>query len=297
MITDNGLRLATAEVTAGNGVGGLGEDSVTLALDESGITATLRSFREIGGGEPISLAFNVDTSFTCGTFGATIEFQLVSLPINATKLTDTALGDGKQLLIDDAGLTILTDTVTVVGHGLPVGAPVYLTDLTSTAGVADDTIYYVIPLTADTFQLATTIANAIAGTPINLITLDGTADINFIPTVHASSGGLQIFGTGIPSNQSSLIAGSRFLAPLRPLIAVPPDGVIPAGQTLKTTVGSGPPSGTGLAYGKLAATAQRYYYLRYVASATIAAGAITCDLVTCGADALNYPATGVEVVG
>ena len=53
MITDNGLRLATAEVTPNGGAapGGLGAASVTLDLDASGVTTLGRAFADIGGGQ------------------------------------------------------------------------------------------------------------------------------------------------------------------------------------------------------------------------------------------------------
>lgn len=298
MITDNGLRLATAEVTPNGGAspGGLGAASVSLALDESGLTTRIRTFRDIGAGQTISLAFNVTTAFTCSTFGATLEFQLVSLPIAASLLTN-ATTSGKALWLNSVPLDIadgdpdLADTLTIVGHGLPLGTPIHLSNLVTTTGVATSTIYYVVPTTADRFKLATSLANAIAGTTIDLQTGDGTATVNFIPTIHGASGLLPLYNAGVPTNQGPLRAGTRFHVPIRPHATLTPERSLPGGQTLSMPRGAGPTSGL------IAANAQRYYYLRYVPSHTITAGAVTCDLVLDAGNALNYLPIGTEVVG
>ena len=65
-------------------------------------------------------------------------------------------------------ITIATPgVVTLTSHGLSTGDTIYLT--TSGAlptGLTSNTIYYVVKVTADTFSLATTRANADAGTKI-----------------------------------------------------------------------------------------------------------------------------------
>lgn len=298
MITENGFRLATADVTpnAGAAPGGIGATSATKVIDTSGVNSFLRTFNDFG--QNMKLAFSVNTAFACGTFGATLEFQLVSLPILASKLTN-ATTTGKRthiaaVVTDIADADpLLADTFIVTGHGLPVGTPVYLSALATTTGVSTNTIYYVIPTTADRFQLALSMANAIAGTKIDLLTGDGTATIEFIPTIHASSGGLQMYDVGVPTNQGPLRgAGYYFQVPVRPITAFTPQHALATGQTLKQPLLGGP------ATGLIAANAQRYFYLRYVPSATITAGAITCDLVMdASGAAMSYPPTGMEVIG
>lgn len=69
-----------------------------------------------------------------------------------------------------------TDTITITGHALETGdGPVRLTNAGGAvpAGLALATDYWVIKITANTIKLATTLATALAGTPINL-TGDGT---------------------------------------------------------------------------------------------------------------------------
>jgi len=67
-----------------------------------------------------------------------------------------------------------SDTFTVTGHGLDTGERVRIsTDGTLPSGVSAATDYYIIKVDADDFKLASSLANAQAGTAIN-ITTDGT---------------------------------------------------------------------------------------------------------------------------
>lgn len=292
MFVDTGLRLATAEVTPNGGAapGGLGAASVALALDPSGLTTSLRSFADIGSGERLLLNFNVDTAFTCATFGATLEFQLVSLPINATLLTSAATS-GKTLTITGLTVPAATDVVTVAGHGLPLGTPVYFSAGAGGTGLAQNTIYYTVPVDANTFKLAASLANALAGTTIDQTVADfAAATLVFIPTIHAASGLLPLYNVGTPTNQGPLRLRTQFQIPIRPLATLLPKQALPAGQTVSQPLGGGP------VLGLIAANAQRFYYLRYVPSATITAGAVTCDLVLDAGDALKHYPSGFAVI-
>lgn len=74
-------------------------------------------------------------------------------------------------------LTIATDLITWVGHNLKLGDPVFLNTIATTGGITANTVYYAIPSATDStkFQIATSHANALAGTQVDLITNDGTA--------------------------------------------------------------------------------------------------------------------------
>ena len=62
------------------------------------------------------------------------------------------------------------ETITQTAHGMRTGTKLTYQDGSGTAlaGLTDNTAYYVIYLTADTFKLATSLSNANAGTTINL---------------------------------------------------------------------------------------------------------------------------------
>jgi len=70
-----------------------------------------------------------------------------------------------------------TDTFTATSaHGLVTGDRIKLVSITGGAGLVAGTIYYVIVTAATTFKVATTLANALAGTAID-ITSDSSAQV------------------------------------------------------------------------------------------------------------------------
>jgi len=70
-------------------------------------------------------------------------------------------------------LSASADTVTSNSHGLSNGDQVVLSSLATTTGVSNDTPYYVVASTTNTFKLAATKG----GTAIDLATGDGTATV------------------------------------------------------------------------------------------------------------------------
>jgi hypothetical protein len=292
MFTDNGLRLATAEVVpnAGASPGGLGAASVTLALDLSGFTQNLRTLNDIGAGENLRLNINVTTAVTSGTFASTLELQLVSLPILASLLTN-ATTSGKTLTITGLSVPAATDVVTIANHGLPLGTPFYFSAGSGGSGTNLNTIYYAVPQTSSTFKFAASLANAIAGTTVDQITADFTgATMNFLPTVHATTG---------TQLKDLFVLGARLVVPIMPLPSMTPYQALPTGQTLTAPLGTSPLAtpATGIAgSGGLTANAQRYYYLRYIPSATITAGAFTVDILPDAVgDGLKFYASGMVI--
>ncbi len=85
-----------------------------------------------------------------------------------------------NLSIPAASVNFGTDLFTSTAHGLVTGDAVMIaSDTTLPGGLASDTLYFVIKISANTFKLATTYANAIAGTVINLTDAGtGTHTIN-----------------------------------------------------------------------------------------------------------------------
>lgn len=74
----------------------------------------------------------------------------------------------------DADVSVGSDRITIVAHGLTVGAPVDLiTTGTLPAGLALLTTYFVIVINDDTIALASTIANAYSTTPVDITAAAG----------------------------------------------------------------------------------------------------------------------------
>ena len=89
-----------------------------------------------------------------------------------------------------------------------------------------------------------------------------------------------------------LVAGHRFILPVRPLTALTGKQSLQPGQTYSKPYGVGPDVNL------VGAVAQRYYYLSYLSSVAITAGSITCDLVVGSGegDAKTYMPSAVEVL-
>jgi hypothetical protein len=74
----------------------------------------------------------------------------------------------------DADVSVANDTVTEADHGLQTGQEIVLTTTgTLPTGLSADTTYYVIYVSSSTYQFATTYANAIAGTDIDITAASG----------------------------------------------------------------------------------------------------------------------------
>lgn len=87
-----------------------------------------------------------------------------------------------------AGVTVGTDTITEVAHGFKTGDKVTYNNGggTSITGIVSGTDYFVIKVTADTLKLATTFANAIAGTAIDLTVVGVGVAHKLTPVISAT---------------------------------------------------------------------------------------------------------------
>lgn len=99
------------------------------------------------------------------------------------------------------------DTCTRVSHGMKLGQIVQLSSSgTLPAGLSANTNYYVVPLTADTFKLSTSLANAKSGTFVDITsTGSGTHTITPNPGVFfsiTSAGQVQYYSSNITGTAS-----------------------------------------------------------------------------------------------
>lgn len=85
-----------------------------------------------------------------------------------------------NLSIPSANVNASTDVFTATGHGLTTGQGVsFAAGSTLPGGLTVNTVYFVIAVDANTFKLATSYANAIAGTAIDVTTVGtGTHTLN-----------------------------------------------------------------------------------------------------------------------
>ena len=80
----------------------------------------------------------------------------------------TAFNAVASLVVASTGFDFATDVITSASHGLKLGMVYrFTTSGALPTGISAGTDYFIIPLTDDTFQIATTLANAVAGTAVD----------------------------------------------------------------------------------------------------------------------------------
>lgn len=102
----------------------------------------------------------------------------------------------------DGDVATGTDRITQTAHGLATGDRLFLTTTgTLPTGLSASTEYFAIRVDADTFELATTLANAIAGTQIDI-------------TAAAGGGTHTVTASGLETKASSLLATPTITTPV-----------------------------------------------------------------------------------
>ena len=127
----------------------------------------------------ISVHAQLIARFTVGAAGAPTNDDIVLTQLSTGAVADPAPkseNDGGAgsiaVVVGTAGsngdISIANNTVTETTHGWITGDRVYVTGSDLPAGLTTATIYYIIKVDANTYKLATTLANAVAGTAVDL---------------------------------------------------------------------------------------------------------------------------------
>ena len=100
-------------------------------------------------------------------------------------VVDVNTPGAKAFATSDVNVT--ANTITEAGHGYVTGLKgQFTTTTTLPAGLSTSTDYFVIKVDADTYKVATTLNNALAGTAVD-ITDQGTGTHTFTPTALAGA--------------------------------------------------------------------------------------------------------------
>lgn len=273
MFTDNAIVLATTEAVPNGAAtpGGLGGNSITGVAATPFTIDMAQSSNPIGiglddiGNSELELNVTITTSFTTTSPVATLEWQLVSMPINPTLLT-SATTSGKLLSLAGVVTDSTADTFAIASHGLALGTPFYLSAVATTTNISTNTLYFAIPTGSGTFKAATSFANAIAGTGVDLQTGNGTATVVFLPAIHLTTGpvptvflkaGARVSGR---SFRQLPVVGGKLVAPYSGATPMPLGAAV---QPTATTTGAGAGGAGGTA---VVRTPGRYLALNVVAA-------------------------------
>jgi hypothetical protein len=107
-----------------------------------------------------------NVALAAGNNGAIYNFAMASSHANIT-LGGAAMGGGA-----DMGYAIGAGVISIPSHGFTVGLPVLYTEASGfpVAPLVNQTTYYIIPVGANSVELATTVAHAVAGDSFLVIT-------------------------------------------------------------------------------------------------------------------------------
>lgn len=172
-------------ITAGDGDG-------SMAVDGSQIVCAVPVQADSGGLEvEARLHINSSIANVAVGFGLTDSTSLEEPASVASETITTTASDAACLVYDASTFDSVAltggesddDTFTAgAAHGLVTGQPCQiLLDGGDAGGITDDAVYYAIVLTTTTFKVATTYANALAGTAQAISSDTGAGDVVPLP--------------------------------------------------------------------------------------------------------------------
>ena len=173
MITDAYTKVSSAQAIT---------SATAIAPLVSTSSIDMLAAKDLGGGKALRMAFQPTTTFA---------------PQHGAAVT--------------VSFTNANDLVGLTAHGLPTGTPVVFDSITTTTGLTEGTIYYVTRTanaTADLFCVASSKANAIAGTAVVLGTGDGSGTMTVLATLE-----LQVIG----ADDAALTSGVTVLGSSGPI--------------------------------------------------------------------------------
>jgi hypothetical protein len=128
--------------------------------------------------------------------------------VTLTAATSAVLNKVHAVDTSGANVDYTNDRITISSHGLNTGDSVLYETSGAVTGLADDTTYFVIYVDENTISLATTAANATAGTKISLTTGAGHASDTFT-LKHVAGDVITISGLS-DATAKSLLDGKKF---------------------------------------------------------------------------------------
>lgn len=214
---------------------------------------------EIGSANGALHALVTVTVAAVGSAGDTVEFQIIAIP----QTTLAALATDQTVNTPVFASNWFT---TVAAHGHDTGTPVVFTGADLPNGINANQVYFIISVDANTFQVATTFANALAGTAVTFSDNGtGTQTMTVQPIVLGTSGAIPV---------PYLQIGTQLMVPL-----------------------TNPPqlAGGGAAPTPFNLPSYDYLFAKYVEGGTVTAGKWRVEFIT-GVQMQAYHASGFSLV-
>lgn len=154
------------------------------------------------------------------TYTDTISVSMDSFDQGSIQVVGTDATPGAKTFTDtDVG--VLANTVTIAAHGFFTGLKVVTTTSGSAPGNLPAATYYLIVVDAATIKFASSLANAKAGTAIDISTAGGVGDTQTITPaalgtctfdLYASNDGTNYVALGVGSG--TIASGTNYLLPI-----------------------------------------------------------------------------------
>jgi hypothetical protein len=170
---------------------GTAGNSITIAYTAGG-TAGAEVVSVVGSAISVQIDTGVSTADQIKTAvdASVAASALISVTVSGTGTDAQVVAAATPLATGaDSEVDTTTDRITIPSHGLPLGLKGQLTSTgTLPTGLALATDYFVIVIDANTIQLASSLANAEAGTAINITSQGSSGAVNtFTPTALAGA--------------------------------------------------------------------------------------------------------------
>lgn len=193
--------LIVQDLTYTADVRGTAGNSITIAYTAGGVAGS-EVVTVVGSAISVSIATASSTATQIKTAvdASVAASALISVAVSGTGSNAQVAASATPLATGVASeVDVTANTATIPTHGYVTGVVGQLTSTgTLPAGLSTSTDYYIIAVDADTVKFATTLVNALAGTPVDLTNQGSSAAVNtFTPL--AVSGSLQPQVTNVAS--------------------------------------------------------------------------------------------------
>lgn len=181
---------AVTRGTAGN--------SITIAYTAGG-TAGAEVVTVVGNAISVQIANGTSTAnqIHSAVIASGAATALISCTVSGTGTNTQVTAAATPLASGaDSDVNATLDTITITSHGLSTGLVGQLTSTgTLPAGLATATNYYVIVVDTNTIKLASSLANAKAGTAIDITDQGSSGAVNTFTATSISGGTMQLQGS------------------------------------------------------------------------------------------------------